>query len=193
MNMKKFIKFLFCKFLFRVEYINLDNLYLENKLIIAPNHSCIFDPFFIYPVTRNLSIMAKSEIFKYPILGKLFKHYNVFPVNRNRTDTKSLLHSMNIFKKEGIQELLIFPEGKVVKEEQEIRKIAKKGVVFISASLNIPILPVNITRRPKFFSKVIVTFGKPYYTDKSILEDKSKIINESKKLVNIIYDLKHGN
>ena len=92
-------------------------------------------------------------------------------------------------KKEGIQELLIFPEGKVIKEEKEIRKIAKKGVVFISASLNVPILPVNITRRPKFFSKVTVSFGTPYYIDKSILEDKSKIINESKKLVNTIYDL----
>ncbi len=191
MSMKKFIKFLFCKFLFRVEYINFDNLNLEDKLIIAPNHSCIFDPFFIYPITRNLSIMAKSEVLKYPILGKIFKHYNVFPVNRNKTDAKSLLHSMNIFKQDGIQELLIFPEGKVIKDEKEIRQVAKKGVVFISASLNVPILLVKITRRPKFFSKVTVTFGKPYYIDKSILEDKSKIINESKKLVNIIYNLKN--
>ena len=181
MHMKKFIKFLFCKFLFRVEYINLDNLYLEDKLIIAPNHSCIFDPFFIYPITRNLSIMAKSEVFKYPILGRLFKHYNVFPVNRNKTDAKSLLHSMNIFKQDGIQELLIFPEGKVIKDEKEISKVAQKGVVFISASLNVPILPVNITRRPKFFSKVTVTFGKSYYIDKSNLEDISRIRNESKK------------
>ena len=89
--------------------------------------------------------MAKSEVFKYPILGKLFKHYNVFPVDRNKTDSKSLFHSINIFKQPGNQELLIFPEGKVIKNESEIGKIAKKGVVFISANCNVPIVPVYIS------------------------------------------------
>ena len=119
MSMKKFINWLFCKFLYKVNYNNLENLYSEEKVIIAPNHSNIFDPFYIYPITRNLSIMAKSEVFKYPILGRIFKHYNVFPVDRNKTDSKSLFHSINIFKQPGNQELLIFPEGKVIKNESE--------------------------------------------------------------------------
>ena len=189
MSMKKFINWLFCKFLYKVNYNNLENLYSEEKVIIAPNHSNIFDPFYIYPITRNLSIMAKSEVFKYPILGRIFKHYNVFPVDRNKTDSKSLFHSINIFKQPGNQELLIFPEGKVIKNESEIGKIAKKGVVFISANCNVPIIPVYITRRPKLFSTVTITFGTPYRIDKNILKNKSEIIKESHKLIEKIYNL----
>ena len=45
MSMKKFINWLFCKFLYKVNYNNLENLYSKEKVIIAPNHSNIFDPF----------------------------------------------------------------------------------------------------------------------------------------------------
>ena len=39
---------------------------------------------FIFPIVDNLSIMAKSEIFKNKLLAKLFRRYRVFPVNRER-------------------------------------------------------------------------------------------------------------
>lgn len=190
MSMKKFINSFVCKFLFSVKYINLDNLYSVPRCIIAPNHSNIFDPFFIYPVSRNLSIMAKAEIFRYPLIGRLLRHYNVFPVNRNKTDSKSLFKSLRIFESTGEQELLIFPEGKVVKNQEEVGKIAKKGVVFVAVNANVPIVPVYITRRPRLFSKVSVVFGKPYFVENSILKDKSNILMESKELVSKIYALK---
>lgn len=187
--MKKFIKFLFCKLLFHVHYYNIENLQKYDKFLICPNHSSIFDPFFIYPVSQNISIMAKSEIFKYKLVGKILRYYNVFPVDRKKVDIKSLLHSLNVFKTNNPCELLIFPEGGVVKYENDIGKKVHNGPTFIAAKLNIPIIPVFITRRPKLFSKVKIVFGNPIFMDEELLKDKKKLKEISKNLINEIYKL----
>lgn len=187
--MKKFIKFLFCKLLFRVHYYNIENLQKYDRFLICPNHSTIFDPFFIYPVSKNLSIMAKSEIFKNKLVAKILKHYNVFPVDRKKVDIRSLLHSLNVFKNNSPCELLIFPEGGVVKKEEDIGKKVHNGPTFIAAKLEIPIIPVFITRRPKLFSKVKVVFGIPFFMDKELLKDKKKLKENSENLINEIYKL----
>ena len=150
--MKNFIKFLFCKLLFKVKYYNLENLEKYNKFLICPNHSTIFDPFFIYPMIDNLFIMAKSEIFK----NKLF---------------------------------LIFPEGGVIKNKDDIGKKYHNGPTFISSKLHIPIVPVFITRRPRFFSKVEIVFGTPYFVDNN-LKNKTELKQQSKNLIDKIYNLK---
>lgn len=188
--MKNFIKLLFCKLLFRVHYYNTENLQKYDRFLICPNHSSVFDPFFIYPISKNLSIMAKSEIFKYKLVAKILKHYNVFPVNRQKVDIKSLLHSLSIFRNNEPCELLIFSEGGVVKKKEDIGKKIHNGATFVAAKLNIPIVPVFITRRPKFFSKVKVIFGNPYFIDNNLLKNKSALKEESQKLLKKIYNLK---
>lgn len=187
--MKKFIKILFCKLLFRVHYYNMENLQKYDKFLICPNHSSVFDPFFIYPVSQNLSIMAKSEIFKNKLVAKVLTHYNVFPVDRKKVDIKSLFHALNVFKNTAPCGLLIFPEGRVIKKEEDIGQKIHNGSIFVAAKLNVPIIPVFITRRPKFFSKVKVIFGKPYFLDKKLLKDKFKLKEESHNLINNIYKL----
>lgn len=124
--MKKLIKLIFGKILFKVEYKNIENLKDIKKCLICPNHSSVFDPTFIYPVVENLYIMAKSEIFKNKIVNRILKHYNVFPVNRNKTDAKSLFFSLDIFEKNENAKLLIFPEGRVIKSKNEMGKQIKK-------------------------------------------------------------------
>lgn len=190
MSMKKFINLLFCKFLFKVSYFGLENLEKYNQYLICPNHSCIFDPFFIYPKSKNLYIMAKSELFKYPIFSILLKHYNVFPVNRNAIDSKSLFKALSVFKDNKISQLLIFPEGKVIKQQDEIGKKVRNGATFISAQADVPIVPVYISRRPILFSQVFVTFGEPFFVDSSVLKNKSYLKQCSKNLIDKIYSLK---
>lgn len=190
MSMKSFIKFFCCKFLFSVHYDGLENLPSNQNCLICPNHSSIFDPFFIYPVSHNLHIMAKSELFKHKLLAKLLNHYNVFPINRNKRDPGSLFHSLDIFNDSNGTQLLIFPEGGVLKTEEEIGKRIRNGAVYIASKMNIPIIPVYITRRPKFFSKVTVHFGKSICYDSSISSDKILVKNHSKQLIDTIYLLR---
>lgn len=190
MNMKRFINFFCCKFLYKVNYVGLENLNLVNQLLICPNHSNIFDPFFIYPVSNNLYIMAKAELFNHKLFAKLLKHYNVFPVDRTRKDPGSLLYALDVFNTKEHRQLLIFPEGGILKTDDEIGKRIRKGAIFVAAKMKLPIIPVYITRRPKLFSKVNVIFGKPFYVEQEILSDKEKLKNKSKELIDIIYKLK---
>ena len=185
---RKIIIFVVCKILFRVEYQNEENLKEYAKCLICPNHSRIYDPVFIYPKIENIYGMAKSELFKHKLVANFLKYHNIFQVDREKTDTKSLRKALKLLKENENIRFLIFPEGKVLKDKKQ-RGIVKNGAVYIAAMANVPIIPIYITARPKYFSKVVVKFGKPIFYDKSQLKDKDKIAEASKQLLKEIYTM----
>ncbi|MCI9087747.1 MAG: 1-acyl-sn-glycerol-3-phosphate acyltransferase [Clostridia bacterium] len=185
---RKIIIFVVCKILFRVEYQNEENLKKYDKCLICPNHSRIYDPVFIYPKIENIYGMAKSELFAHKLVANFLKYHNIFPVDREKSDTKSLRKALKLLKDNENMRLLIFPEGKVLKDKKE-RGIVKNGAVYIAAMANVPIVPIYITARPKYFSKVVVKFGNLIFYDKLQLKDKSKIEEASKQLLKEIYTM----
>lgn len=187
--MKKLVKIVCCNIIYRVKYIGLEKIDNDKKYVICPNHSNILDPTFIFPIVDNLSIMAKSEIFKNKLAAKILKRYRVFPVNRKERDVKSTLHAIECLNLENNSKLLIFPEGGIIKDSKEIRKKVKNGAVYISAKSGGEILPIFITRRPHIFQKVYVIIGDSINIPKEIRYDKEKIKEYSTKMINNIYDL----
>lgn len=187
--MKKLVKIVCCNIIYRVKYIGLEKIDNDKKYVICPNHSNILDPTFIFPIVDNLSIMAKSEIFKNKLAAKILKRYRVFPVNRKERDVKSTLHAIECLNLENNSKLLIFPEGGIIKDSKEIRKKVKNGAVYISAKSGVEILPIFITRRPHIFQKVYVIIGDSINIPKEIKHDKEKIKEYSTKMINNIYDL----
>lgn len=187
--MKKLVKIVCCNIIYRVKYIGIEKIDNNKKYVICPNHSNILDPTFIFPIVDNLSIMAKSEIFKNKLVAKILKRYRVFPVNRKERDVKSTLHTIECLNLENNSKLLIFPEGGIIKDSKEIRKKVKNGAVYISAESGVEILPIFITRRPHIFQKVYVIIGNSINIPKEIKHDKEKIKEYSTKVINNIYDL----
>ncbi|MFR8754387.1 MAG: lysophospholipid acyltransferase family protein [Monoglobales bacterium] len=187
--MKKLVKIVCCNIIYRAKYIGLEKIDNDKKYVICPNHSNILDPTFIFPIVDNLSIMAKSEIFKNKLAAKILKRYRVFPVNRKERDVKSTLHAIECLNLENNSKLLIFPEGGIIKDSKEIRKKVKNGAVYISAKSGVEILPIFITRRPHIFQKVYVIIGDSINISKEIRHDKEKIKEYSTKMINNIYDL----
>lgn len=187
--MKKLVKIVCCNIIYRVKYIGIEKIDNNKKYVICPNHSNILDPTFIFPIVDNLSIMAKSEIFKNKLVAKILKRYRVFPVNRKERDVKSTLHAIECLNLENNSKLLIFPEGGIIKDSKEIRKKVKNGAVYISAESGVEILPIFITRRPHIFQKVYVIIGNSINIPKEIRHDKEKIKEYSTKMINNIYDL----
>ncbi len=185
---KVIINFVFTHFLYRAKYTNLDKLNQFDKCLVCPNHSDKFDPFFIYAKTNDLCIMAKAELFNNKILGAIFRFFDVFPIRRGEHDTKSLLHAIRLFKNVDKRKLLIYIEGERMRKD-EPRGTAKVGPVFIAAEANVPIVPAYVTKNPRIFSKIKVTFGDPIYIDKTKIKDKEYIKNESQGLLDTIYDL----
>jgi 1-acyl-sn-glycerol-3-phosphate acyltransferase len=184
-----FLEGLFSHFLFRVKYVNKEKIDNMEKCLVCPNHSCIFDPFWVYFKTDNMWIMAKAELFKNKLLAKIFKAYNVFPIKRGQKDAGSLLHAINVIENNDNSKLLIFPEGTRIKKDKERGK-AKVGPVYIASKANVPIVPVHITKNPKLFSKVTVVYGDPIVLPENIYESKEEMHKYSDMLLDKIYQLK---
>lgn len=186
--MRSFVSLLFTHVLYRTRYFNLDKLNKFDKCLICPNHSDRFDPCFIYARTNDLCIMAKAELFKNKIIGALFRYFDVFPIRRGEHDSRSLIHAIKLFKNVDKRKLLIYIEGERMHKD-EPRGTAKVGPVFIAAEAGVPIVPAYVTKNPKMFSKVKVTFGDAICIDKSKIKDKEYVKETSNKLLDIIYNL----
>ncbi len=186
----KFFKWFFCKFLYRVEYRNEEYLDEYETYLICPNHSNIFDPFFVLPrkYEKDIHVVAKKELFKHFWFRWIAKQYNVFSIDRENVDVRSMLNTINVFKEDKKAKLILFPEGKVVKEKEELGKVYKKGATFIAMHMDKPIVPVHITWRPRLFGKVVVAFGKPYTIDNSS-KSKQYMEENTKKLIDTIYSI----
>ena len=101
-----------------------------------------------------------------------------------------MLKSLDVFKKNEKAKLILFPEGRIIVEENDIGKIYKKGAAFIAAHVGKPIIPAYITRRPKFFSHVDITFGEPFFITKEDIKGIGSIDKKSMELIERIYALK---
>lgn len=178
-----------CKIIYRVKYINKENIDNMGKCLVCPNHSTGFDPFWVYTRTKNMWIMAKAELFKYKIIANLFKAFNVFPIKRGQKDARSLIHAINILEKNEDAKLLIFPEGTRVPKDKERGKV-KIGPVYIAAKAGVPIVPVYITRNAKVFSSPKVIYGEKIDIPQNIIEDKQELQRYSDMLLDKIYELK---
>jgi len=182
------IKFVVCNFIFRVKFENLDIINKYQKCMICPNHSRIFDPIFLSKKIDNMYSVAKSDAFKNRFMAALLKHHNVIPINRNSADVGGIKNIINTINQHEQIRLLIFPEGGIFKENYiENKRNVKNGAIYISETTGIPIIPVNITTRPAFFSKVTVSILEPFFIEKEVLKDKKNLREESKRLIHTIY------
>ena len=186
---KVMVKIFLRNVFYRVRFKNEEILQEVKRCVICANHTTVFDPMWIHNKALKMYIMGKKELFNNKIMARIWKHYNVFPVDREKIDVKSTLKAASIFEEnKGDVQLMIFPEGKVIKKESEIG-VVKNGAVFTAANAEVPIVPIHITRRPKLFSKVIIEVGKPIKIDKKVLESKEKIREASKMVLQKIYDM----
>ena len=101
------------------------------------------------------------------------------------------MHAIDILKYKKKANLLIFPEGGILKEDRRRIHITN-GPTFIAAKVNVPIVPVYITENPKKFSKIKVVFGKPMQISSNVLEDKEKLNEKSNELLKNIYALEEN-
>ena len=187
-----FFKFFINKILFRTKYINLEVLESYPKCIICPNHSRVFDPAFLFPKIENMYSVAKSEIFEHKLFGDFLAYNGAIPIKRNSTDKEGIQNIIKILNEKEKARMLIFPEGGIYKENYiENKRKCKNGAIYIAATTNVPIIPVHITVRPKYFSKVTVTFGNVFLLDQEVLKNKTKLREESQRLINCIYNLEN--
>lgn len=183
------IRITVCHILFHVKYENVEVLESYDKCMICPNHSRVFDPIFLYPKIENMYSVAKADLFKNRMVAHFLKHHHAIPIKRNSKDIQGTKKIIDTLKQKPKIRLLIFPEGGVFKENYiENKRKTKNGAMYIAATANVPIIPVHITVRPKFFSKVTVRFGKPVFPNLEVLKNRTFLREEAVRLIHHIYE-----
>ena len=179
-------------FVMRVKTVGKENVPKEGGMILAVNHRSNLDPVIAgLTCPRQLTFMAKAELFKNPVFGKLIKSLGAFPIERGKGDIGAIKSAFSIVKGGGA--MLIFPEGRRVKDG--IKPKAKPGVAMIAQRGQVPVVPVFISGEYKWMHKITVTYGKPidlseYYGQKI---DSEKIQEIADDILTTMYDLTSAN
>ena len=139
-----------------------ENMPTEGPVILAINHVSIWDPVVAACcVSRQVSFMAKEELFSIPILGRIFSKLGAFPVKRGHGDMNAIRQSLAILKGGGV--LGLFPEGTRSKNG-EIQK-GLPGMVLLMEKSQASVVPVKIGGTWHIFTKgwgkIWVVVGKP--------------------------------
>ena len=140
--------------------VGLENL-PEGGALLCANHVSGWDPFLIavaLPIDARLTVMAKDQLFRIPVVGWFLRSAGVFPVKRGGNDLAAMKTAIRSLS-EG-NRLLVFPEGTRVEEQGEVE--AKGGVTMMATRTGVPMVPVYCGGKHKFFRKTTIAFGKPY-------------------------------
>ena|SRR2546423_14212 len=130
------------RLLWKINYRGLENVPQTGGLIIASNHQTYIDPFWLgFPINRPLRFLAWSEIFDWPVVGKLIELFGAWPLEIERSDPTAIRRSIQWLRGGGA--IVIFPEGGREYEDGNLLKF-KPGAVRLALETGVPILPVTI-------------------------------------------------
>ena len=179
------------KLIFRGNLIGRENIPKKGSFILVSNHGSLLDPPLLgHAVGRNISFMAKSELFSIPILGFIIKSCGAYPVKRGIVDKTTI--------KVACEKLLnnnsigIFIDGTRQKDGRVNKP--KQGAALLSFKNQKMLLPVAIINsnrlvRLKFFipifTKIVIKVGKPINPPKGASKnDLVKVTNYLQDTIN---------
>ena len=127
----------------RVETEGLDRVDTRRNYIFMSNHVSNIDPPLLLPlIPSRTSVMAKKELFAFPIFGKILKIGSLVPVDRgNREAGIAAVREAAAVLRQGIN-MTIFVEGKRSFDGKLLP--FKKGPFYLAQECNIPVIPVTI-------------------------------------------------
>ena len=156
------------KIFWRYKRIGGDHIPKKGGVIIASNHAAYVDPPFIGSVCpRELSYLAKAELFSHPLFGWLIRKYNAIPIARGAFDRRAITQAVRLLK-EG-RGLLLFPEGTRSREGSFLEP--KLGVGMIACEAGVPIVPTYISNSSNLLNsflkrrRLVIIFDTPIGTD----------------------------
>ena len=155
------------KFVFKGTLIGRENIPRENSFIVVSNHGSLLDPPLLgHALDRNISFMAKAELFKIPFLGFVIKACGAYPVKRGIADKNTIKTACE--KLSNNKSIGIFIDGTRQKNGRVNKP--KQGAALLAFKNQKLLLPVALVNSHKlirfkfcipFFSKIVIKVGKP--------------------------------
>jgi 1-acyl-sn-glycerol-3-phosphate acyltransferase len=156
----------------KVKMLGRENLDPRATYIFMANHASNIDPPLLLPIIPGRSsVMARHELFNYPILGRAMRIGSLVPVNRgNREAGIAAVRAAEQVVHQGIH-MTIFVEGGRSFDGKLLP--FKKGPFYLAETCQVPVVPVTISGTHDVMPKgrfavkggeVVVTFHDPIPT-----------------------------
>ena len=199
-NLSWFLVRPFILLIFRPKFFNVNVINeTEPPVIFASNHKSLLDSWIIgsaFPFRSKffpIIWLAAEKYFKMPIVSFIIRIYGSIPAKKGIGLKNSLKEAIYYLKEKKLS-IGIFPEGKVIFEENKI-DIFKRGIGYLFSNTKNPIVPIAIRLSKRFeFSDLItlknrayVFFGRPIYDIKGSYEE---IADYLQKVVKDLFDIK---
>jgi 1-acyl-sn-glycerol-3-phosphate acyltransferase len=163
------------KTLFSFKVVHRERIIEEGGCIFAMNHESYIDP----PLAgiackRELFYLARKSLLKWPIMGQIFPHMNVIPVDQERADMSALKTVIKHIR--AGEATVIFPEGSRTPDGS--LQPAQPGLGLVIAKTLAPVVPMRIFGahkafpmggKPRPFTPVTIVVGEPIYFTKDDL------------------------
>ncbi len=165
------------KFVLKGHLIGSENIPQKDAFIMVSNHGSLLDPPLLgHALGRNISFMAKAELFKIPLLGSVITACGAYPVKRGIADKNTIKIACKKLSNDNCIGIFIDgtrqKNGRVNKPKQGAALLA-----FKNQKLLLPVAIVNTHRLIKFkfciplFSKIVIKVGKPIQPPQSSSRD----------------------
>ena len=161
----------------------------DGPCVYVCNHYRMIDPMYILPTTKEgVHFVAKKESLDIPVLGFFIKKVKTIPVNRDGNDARAIMDVLKCLKHGD--KIAVYPEGKRNMTNEPFLSF-KSGSALFAIRSKVPIVPVVIYQKARFFRMNYVIYGEPfelneYYgvklTDELLKEADDKILAKMQQL-----------
>ena len=171
------------KFVFRGHLKGKENIPQKDSFILVSNHGSLLDPPLLgHAIGRNISFMAKAELFKIPFLGFIIRACGAYPVKRGIADKNTIKTACKKLSNDNC--IGIFIDGTRQKNGRVNKP--KQGAALLAFKNQKQLLPVAVVNSHRlirfkffipFFSKIVINVGKPIQPPQSSSREDLKSIS----------------
>jgi len=147
-----------CKIIFPTKVIGVENVPAEGPVLICSNHVSMVDPVLIATsFYRQITFMAKKELFATKFTNWFFRNLGMVPVDRGASDIAALRVCIEALNEGRL--LGIFPQGHRFKQDDS-REI-QNGAALMALRSKAVVVPAHVSAPLKAFRRNTIRFGKP--------------------------------
>jgi 1-acyl-sn-glycerol-3-phosphate acyltransferase len=146
------------KLYFRWRVYNAERVPLEGGVILASNHASFLDPPLVGSgVRRGINYLARENLFRFPVVGWVLRHWQVVPVDRDGGGAAGLRAILDRLLAGGA--IILFPEGTRTRDGK--LQPARSGIGLTVIKSTAPVVPVRVFGTFEAYGRHL-RFPRPY-------------------------------